>query len=140
MKNIVVISVLSFSFWSSAQYNGEHFIDLDDSSMVIEYLNGQWKFKQDGNKEKINFDFNTRSLQCIDSVNLNWYDNTITKYVLEWDGCCKIILKSYTIKNEQFDFIDEPYAYELWPIDSKTMAVNIGGDFGVYLLKKIKEE
>jgi hypothetical protein len=108
--------------------------------MVIDYLNGQWKFKHGGNNEKINFDFNLESLQCIDSVNLNWYDRTMTTYLLEWNGCCKIVLKSNSVKNEQGEFLYKPYRYELWPIDAKRMAVNIGGDFGVFIFKKVKDE
>lgn len=49
------------------------------------------------------------------------------------------MLLSYTIKHEEESYNELPYAYELWPIDRRTMSVNIGGDFGVFIFKKVKD-
>jgi hypothetical protein len=139
MKFFVIILISLGSLKCIAQdYKEGKFIYIDDTIEVTNYLNGEWKFKINSTKHKVSFHFDNDTLICVDSIYLNWYEETKTKYELVWDGCCRILLRSYCVDWSSKSFGENYFEYELWPVDKKKMAVNIGGDFGVYIFRKVK--
>lgn len=135
MKNITAL-LLSICL-STTAFSQER-IDFGDTTQIKEILSGSWVLWIYDDKYKIELNFADTSVETIDSTNLHWYNQSISKYTIEWEGYDRIFLKTEPIEIEPHgqNTIDR---FEIWVVDEETILMKIGGDYGIhYMYKKRK--
>ena len=137
MKCLIVFLIF-LPFGAIAQYNDDNFIMTDDTLEVINYLNGTWKLKIKSKLHYLTFNFSETDVSCIDSIHPNWYDETDTRYELKWNSEGLIYLNAYTRDFQSKEFNLRPYSHQLLPMTKRRMIIDLGGDFGVFEIKKTR--
>ena len=138
MTKILSFLFLIMSISGFSQHTSDNkFIYIDDTTEIIGFLNGTWKFRVQGKTHKMKFDFDNKTLACKDDNNKHWYTGTKTRYKLQMQKG-RIFLCAYEFDTESKKYSEFPYLFEIWLIDPKLFAINIDGDYGVYLVEKVR--
>ena len=111
----------------------QEWIDFSDTTQIKEILNGSWVLWIYDDKHKIEFDFADNSVETIDSNNLHWYNESISRYTIEWEDYDRIFLKTEPIESAGQNTIDR---FEIWVVDEETVLMKIGGDYGIHYMDK----
>ena len=131
----LIISISGFSQHTS----DNKFIYIDDTTEIIDFLNGTWKFKEHGETHKMKFNFDKKTLTSYHESNIQWYDNEKVKFELRLEKYGKIYLCEYVYDVVKKEFPKKAtYKTEIWLIDPKLFAMNINGDYGIYLVEKVR--
>jgi hypothetical protein len=123
-----------------SQFNHEKFCYWDDTSAVLDVLNGTWEMKLGRKKHKMTFSFDPVKLECIDSVNEHWYTGGIAKYTLKMSGDDNVYLQYHPFFEDIRKFDETPYELEIWIMDKKTFMLHIGADLGIVVVRKKRRD